>query len=117
MPKGWPNTGNCHYCRRFSVLTRDHIVPRARGGTNYRWNLVGSCGPCNSRKADTLPTCSCDYCQDAIDLHWQWLCSQTFADQRVLSVKVAALYENRWQSEPVADEGLHMPPGCAKVMA
>jgi 5-methylcytosine-specific restriction endonuclease McrA len=28
----------------------DHVVPRARGGSDAIGNLVLSCGPCNNRK-------------------------------------------------------------------
>lgn len=33
--------------------TVDHVVPRARGGTSRRRNLVAACRPCNGRKADS----------------------------------------------------------------
>jgi hypothetical protein len=29
---------------------RDHVMPRARGGSNYIGNLVLTCGPCNLAK-------------------------------------------------------------------
>lgn len=32
------------------ILTRDHVIPLSRGGTNDASNLQGLCGPCNSRK-------------------------------------------------------------------
>jgi 5-methylcytosine-specific restriction endonuclease McrA len=32
------------------VLTQDHIVPVAKGGTNFIWNIQPLCGPCNARK-------------------------------------------------------------------
>ncbi|MBS2533855.1 HNH endonuclease [Catenulispora sp. NF23] len=28
----------------------DHLIPRARGGTDHRDNLVASCTPCNLRR-------------------------------------------------------------------
>lgn len=32
------------------TLTADHVVPLARGGTNWPANIQGLCGPCNNRK-------------------------------------------------------------------
>lgn len=52
----------CQYCGRHRgelrgrhFLTRDHIVPRSRGGGNVWSNVVTSCSPCNNRKGDRLP--------------------------------------------------------------
>ncbi len=49
----------CQYCGRHrsalrgrQFLTRDHIVPRARGGQNGWGNVVTACSPCNNRKGD-----------------------------------------------------------------
>jgi 5-methylcytosine-specific restriction endonuclease McrA len=36
------------------VATIDHIVPLARGGTNYEGNLTPACRPCNSSKGTLL---------------------------------------------------------------
>ena len=45
----------CVYCRvRFSTEV-DHILPRARGGSNSWFNLVGSCAKCNRAKRDRTP--------------------------------------------------------------
>lgn len=35
-------------------ITRDHIVPIARGGLNHPANLQPLCGPCNRRKSDNI---------------------------------------------------------------
>jgi len=43
----------CLYCgQRFSIreLTRDHVVPRSRGGTDDWENVVSACLTCNQRK-------------------------------------------------------------------
>lgn len=32
--------------------TRDHIVPRSKGGTNVHTNLLGCCRACNETKED-----------------------------------------------------------------
>lgn len=52
----------CQYCGRASVelkaresLTRDHVIPLSRGGTNAWTNVVTACSPCNTRKANHLP--------------------------------------------------------------
>lgn len=37
-------------------LTVDHIVPRAKGGASYEWNLRTLCARCNNWKGDALPT-------------------------------------------------------------
>jgi 5-methylcytosine-specific restriction endonuclease McrA len=52
----------CQYCGRSSAqlrhresLTRDHVVPLSRGGTNAWTNVVTACSGCNTRKAHHLP--------------------------------------------------------------
>ena len=48
--------GLCFYClRRFVAGGRvlDHVVPRARGGSNSYRNLVSCCVECNTRKGET----------------------------------------------------------------
>lgn len=48
----------CAYCgERFNreTLTRDHIVPRARGGRDMWTNVVTACRWCNMRKACRTP--------------------------------------------------------------
>jgi HNH endonuclease len=47
----------CAYCaKRFSFgdLTRDHVIPRSKGGRDIWTNVVTACGPCNHRKDDHL---------------------------------------------------------------
>jgi 5-methylcytosine-specific restriction endonuclease McrA len=52
----------CQYCGRHRAqlrgrefLTRDHITPMSRGGTNNWQNVVTACSPCNNRKGSHLP--------------------------------------------------------------
>lgn len=52
----------CQYCGRHrselrgrEFLTRDHILPVSRGGTNVWDNVVTACSKCNNRKGDHLP--------------------------------------------------------------
>lgn len=40
----------CAYCGQRGPLTRDHVVPLARGGTNWIDNIVPACRICNARK-------------------------------------------------------------------
>ena len=52
----------CQYCGRNTAelkpreaLTRDHVIPMSRGGTNVWTNVVTACSPCNTRKGNRLP--------------------------------------------------------------
>ena len=52
------STGLCYYCRRNfppKELTRDHIVPIARGGKSVKSNVVACCKECNTKKKQMLP--------------------------------------------------------------
>ena len=52
----------CQFCGRAEqelgfreCLTRDHLVPLSRGGTNDWTNVVTACSSCNTRKGNRLP--------------------------------------------------------------
>lgn len=49
----------CVYCERLTAAGGgthiDHVIPRARGGSNRLDNLVVSCRECNTRKGDRTP--------------------------------------------------------------
>ncbi|AHF91752.1 restriction endonuclease [Opitutaceae bacterium TAV1] len=48
----------CQYCGQIfnrEDLNLDHVIPRDRGGRTTWENIVCSCIPCNSRKANRLP--------------------------------------------------------------
>ncbi len=52
----------CQFCARSErdfgfreCLTRDHVVPLSRGGTNDWTNVVTACSTCNTRKGNRLP--------------------------------------------------------------
>lgn len=54
---------SCQFCGRSALelkpresLTRDHLVPLSRGGTNDWTNVVTACSPCNTRKGNRLPS-------------------------------------------------------------
>ena len=51
----------CQYCGRSAAelrpresLTRDHLLPLSRGGTNDWTNVVTACSPCNTRKGNRM---------------------------------------------------------------
>lgn len=52
----WIRTGGrCGYCGEKTekkLRTRDHIVPRAKGGRTHDDNLIACCQRCNIRKSD-----------------------------------------------------------------
>ena len=52
----------CQYCGRRSAelkpresLTRDHLIPISRGGSNEWTNVVTACSGCNTKKANRMP--------------------------------------------------------------
>lgn len=48
----------CAYCGgrfHFNELTREHIVPTSRGGTDSWMNCITACKACNGRKGNRLP--------------------------------------------------------------
>jgi 5-methylcytosine-specific restriction protein A len=40
----------CRACRRAWSVTADHIIPKARGGTDDESNLQGLCAQCHTAK-------------------------------------------------------------------
>jgi 5-methylcytosine-specific restriction endonuclease McrA len=49
----------CQYCKDSfppSLLTCDHVVPRAYGGSSTWENTVCACTACNAKKASLLPS-------------------------------------------------------------
>lgn len=49
--------GKCHWCGKpiDGNPIVEHVIPLARGGTNYISNVVPSCNPCNTAKGTKLP--------------------------------------------------------------
>jgi hypothetical protein len=51
--------GKCHWCgilttlqdNRWNTATRDHVLPRYKGGTGDRYNIVLACFRCNNRRS------------------------------------------------------------------
>lgn len=49
--------GLCWYCQAFLKGRRvhvEHVIPRSKGGTNNKKNLVLACADCNKEKGSTL---------------------------------------------------------------
>ena len=44
-----------HELRHRECLTRDHLIPLSRGGTNAWSNVLTACSSCNTRKGNLLP--------------------------------------------------------------
>ena len=47
--------GICYHCREKPIEHFDHLIPFSKGGSNEPHNIVGSCGPCNWDKSDSMP--------------------------------------------------------------
>lgn len=45
--------GLCAACARARPLTFEHVVPKGMGGSNGQQNLIMTCQPCNSARADS----------------------------------------------------------------
>ena len=75
--------GCCAYCGKKDPTTLDHVVPKAKGGSTHRRNLIAACGDCNILKSSE------DWCI--------WYRSQTFwtkeREDRIL----------RWVNQPDND--------------
>jgi 5-methylcytosine-specific restriction endonuclease McrA len=65
--------GICPYCERHMTFpakganrrkrtdaTVDHLLPRSRGGTSRRGNLILCCSECNSMKGSKVPEAAID---------------------------------------------------------
>jgi 5-methylcytosine-specific restriction endonuclease McrA len=51
----WRDGFRCVWCQRSdAVLCLDHVLPRAKGGSNDAGNLVTSCLACNEARGDTV---------------------------------------------------------------
>jgi 5-methylcytosine-specific restriction endonuclease McrA len=46
--------GRCAYCGSLGEMTRDHVIPLARGGRHAIGNILPACRSCNSSKRDRL---------------------------------------------------------------
>lgn len=50
------NSRRCAYCGKRNPFTKDHIIPKSRGGSDRNDNLVWCCMRCNSRKRARTPS-------------------------------------------------------------
>lgn len=73
-------TEKCYYCERpFGVAvygteivllkTKDHVIPKSKGGNNTQTNLVPACGKCNYLKDSYLPNEFANYINNFIDCY------------------------------------------------
>lgn len=91
----------CHYCGepgRKRNLTKDHVIPKSRGGRSHWSNYVWACATCNSTKGSALPTCRCDHCIIAVQAHLRYIRSFVPSFQVGLLDKIEGLdpyYESR----------------------
>lgn len=77
---------SCEYCGRSVAelkkdrvadgkLTKDHIIPKAAGGTNARHNIAYVCSDCNSRKGSLMP--------------WVWMADLARSEDPLDKIRVA----------------------------
>jgi 5-methylcytosine-specific restriction endonuclease McrA len=45
----------CAYCGKHDPFTKDHVIPKSRGGSDDKSNLVWCCHSCNSKKWARTP--------------------------------------------------------------
>ena len=90
--------GCCGYCGKENPTTLEHVVPKARGGSMTRKNLIAACGDCNIMKSSE------DW--------YSWFRSQDFwtleREDRILrwvnqsDADPLPLVPIYWNSEPIA---------------
>lgn len=65
LKRQWMQEGRngCHWCgkrlnllpgKNGNLMTIDHVLEQALGGTDDHSNLVPSCGPCNVKRSDKV---------------------------------------------------------------
>ena len=71
----WDN--QCAYCGDGRAHTLDHIIPRAKGGTTKRGNLLACCPTCNLHKSDSewmaWYRLQIFWCAEKENAIWNWL--------------------------------------------
>lgn len=73
--EAWGN--KCAYCGDTRAHTLDHIIPRAKGGSTKRGNLLAACPTCNLAKSDIdwllWYRSQTFWNQEREDIIWEWL--------------------------------------------
>lgn len=114
----------CRYCGRRPpevVLEVDHVMPKSRGGTNARENLVTACFDCNRGKSDKLPavpmvetvvveTASTDT-HPSPPVAWWFHSWEPIEDESIARYSATKLfggerYQRAWQGQILAEVGL-----------
>jgi hypothetical protein len=95
--------GHCAYCGRvldIDRFSRDHVIPRHRGGPDIGENMIASCNPCNVRKNTRIVEEFRDYIRDkpiglldAISTHLVW--AKPMLDASLVAVIRASITELR----------------------
>src|ERR1043166_8431150 len=62
------SSNRCWYCGRTGKLTRDHVVPKSKGGTNRHNNILPTCYDCNQEKRNLSLEEYRAYCHDKTGL-------------------------------------------------
>ena len=59
----------CAYCWKRKKLTRQHVIPLKKGGTNWIFNLVPACQSCNSKVGTKIvwPDLGGQICLSSVD--------------------------------------------------
>ena len=73
----------CVYCGG-STQVIEHVIPRARGGSDYVCNLVAACTKCNSQKGCQLNQEFVNKAFEALRIHYPTLATFEIPDFRVL---------------------------------
>lgn len=82
----------CQFCGRSEdqlgfreCLTRDHLLPLSRGGTNDWTNVVTACSTCNTRKGNRPPqACGMVLLRQPVEPHFVYL---TWAVRRLTPIQ------------------------------
>lgn len=44
--------GICQYCKKEGDLTKEHIIPKSKGGCNHSHNILNVCAKCNRARGN-----------------------------------------------------------------
>jgi hypothetical protein len=63
----------CCRCGSASRISKDHVIPVSRGGSDGVTNLQPLCKPCNSTKGTRADDCRWDHGEWAVVMQMEWL--------------------------------------------